>query len=79
MVDIETFKALHPSSSLARAFLRDDLGSAIVAGNDPLPDGFPLLLPPTVPGYNMLHKKWGTDPTYIFPRNLLLAVLTSSS
>ncbi|CAI7585797.1 unnamed protein product [Penicillium manginii] len=58
MVDIETFKALHPSSSLARAFLRDDLGSAIVAGNDPFPDGFLLLLPPTVPGYNMLHKKW---------------------
>lgn len=60
MVDVGTFKALHPKSSLSRSHLHDDLSPDEMASNEPPAGGLLLLFPPTIPGYNMLRKKWST-------------------
>lgn len=58
MVDIETYKRLHPSSKVSKASLRADLDPKELASDEP-PQGSPLLLfPPTIVGYNMLRKNW---------------------
>jgi hypothetical protein len=59
MVDIETYKKLHPHSKISQSRLRADI-SLKEMWNDEPPQGSSLLLfPPTIVGYNLLRKKWG--------------------
>jgi hypothetical protein len=59
MVDIETYKKLYPNSWIATSDLRSDLDASELA-NDKPPSGSDLLFPPTIPGYNLQHKRWST-------------------
>lgn len=79
MVDIETFKVLHPRSSLSESHIRDDLGPEEMASNEPPPGDFLLLFPPTIPGYNMRKKTWGTVQKLGLADTILGFILTLSS
>jgi hypothetical protein len=57
MVDLETFKKLHPASAPAGG-RRDDLGAEKMASQDPPDRNFLMLLPPKVKGFNIREKKW---------------------
>lgn len=58
MIDIETLQQMHPKEH--RASNRDDLGTEVLAKEDPpMGDDFVLCLPPTIIGFNMQKKEWG--------------------
>ncbi|CAD6448075.1 a56ed3e4-431d-41f8-b4f6-7bb6a024c650 [Sclerotinia trifoliorum] len=58
MIDIETYKKLHPKSAGAKLPNRDDLGPLVMASDIPPEGVFTLLLPSTIIGFNMQEKKW---------------------
>ncbi|KAI9860340.1 MAG: hypothetical protein M1813_006229 [Trichoglossum hirsutum] len=58
MVDIETYKKLHPHSNVSITRLRADLDAKEMASDEPPHGNLLLLFPPTIPGYNMLKKMW---------------------
>jgi hypothetical protein len=63
MIDIHTYKKLHPTSILNKLNLRADLDSREMTKDEP-PQGRQLLVfPPEIPGYNMLRKEWGMQET----------------
>ena len=55
MIDPITYKKLHKNDARP---LRDDLGPELFSAEKPPLDPFPLLLPPTINGFNMRNKKW---------------------
>lgn len=59
MIDIKTYKKLHPASAGAKAPNRDDLGPLVMASDVPPEGVFTLLLPNTIIGFNIQEKKWG--------------------
>ena len=56
MIDIETYKKLHPNAMEWDDI--DDLGSAAMKSQEPPQGPFLLLLPETLPGFNMRTKQW---------------------
>ncbi|KAF4943371.1 hypothetical protein FGADI_13469 [Fusarium gaditjirri] len=63
MIDRATFRQMHPPSSGQQAPVRyrDDLGSGVMAQDEPLPDlgdGFYMCLPTSLYGFNMQKKDW---------------------
>jgi hypothetical protein len=59
MVDIETYKKLHPHSTVNEFRLRPDLDAKEMADPEPPGGSLILLFPPKIAGYNLLRKKWG--------------------
>lgn len=60
MIDYETLQQMHPEEHRARN--RDDLGAELLSNVQPPPeDDFTLCLPPTIVGFNMQKKEWGTS------------------
>lgn len=59
MVDIETYKKLHPKSTLARLNLQSNIGSKEMMSDVPPSGDAILVFPPIIPGYNLLRKTWG--------------------
>ncbi|KAI9781876.1 MAG: hypothetical protein M1839_005670 [Geoglossum umbratile] len=60
MIDISTYKKIHPDAHLSSQALRDDLGPVKMCRNEPPSDEFLLLLPAKLFGFNMQEKKWCT-------------------
>ncbi|ATZ45671.1 hypothetical protein BCIN_01g04130 [Botrytis cinerea B05.10] len=58
MIDIKTYKKLHPASAGVKAPNRDDLGPLVMASDVPPEGVFTLLLPNTIIGFNIQEKKW---------------------
>ena len=54
MVDIATYRTMHPDDSLQR----DDLGEHLMNLDDPPEGPFVLLLPANISGYGFHDKKW---------------------
>jgi hypothetical protein len=68
-IDISTYRKLQPHSRRMKKHLRADLTARDMASDEP-PQGYSLLLfPPTIIGYNMLHKTWcmSSSPFLGFP------------
>jgi hypothetical protein len=59
MVDIETYKKLHPSSVVSGLNLLSNISRKEMMSDDPLLGDELLLFPPIIPGYNLLRKTWG--------------------
>jgi hypothetical protein len=59
MVDIETYKKLHPNSAVAESNLPPNLSRKEMMSDDPPLDDALLLFPSIIPGYNLLRKTWG--------------------
>ena len=58
MVDIETYKKLHPKSEISQMRLSSSVGRQEMENDEP-PSGDALLLfPPVIPGFNLLRKMW---------------------
>ena len=60
MIDITTYRKMHPDAKAFSHRLRDDLGPEKMAQDEPPGGDFLLLLPANVYGFNMQEKKWGT-------------------
>jgi hypothetical protein len=60
MIDISTYKKIHPNAPLSSKALRDDLGPVKMYQDEPPSDEFLLLLPAKLFGFNMQEKKWCT-------------------
>ncbi|ERF73697.1 hypothetical protein EPUS_00951 [Endocarpon pusillum Z07020] len=58
MVDIETYKKLHPRSDVNRYRLRADLDAKEMADPEPPGGNLILLFPSKIAGYNLHRKKW---------------------
>ena len=59
MIDIDTYKTLHPESALSRLKLHADIDME-TATMDKTPTGDSMLVfPPSITGYNLRQKKWG--------------------
>ena len=59
MIDIQTYKTLHPNLTLAHSQLISDFPPEVMAQDRP-PEGDSLLLfPSSIQGYNLRVKKWG--------------------
>ena len=59
MIDITTYKKMHPEAAISNKLLRNYLEPKVMDSEEP-PDGdFLLLLPPNIFGFDMLEKKWG--------------------
>lgn len=61
MVDMTTYKKMHPTSFESQRSLPDDLGPTVMNQSEPPSGEFLMLLPATVFGFNMVEKKWGTS------------------
>ena len=59
MVDIATYKKMHPDAAISRSEMRDDIEVGGMALDQPSNKEYLLLMPPKVLGYNMKEKKWG--------------------
>lgn len=59
MVDIATYRKMHPTAAVFLRRLRDELGPEKMAQDEPPGGEFLLLLPAHVYGFNMQEKKWG--------------------
>ncbi|PYH70187.1 ATP-binding protein [Aspergillus vadensis CBS 113365] len=57
-VDISTYRKLHPDTTINRSHLRADIGRREMSRDEPPQGLYLLLFPPTIVGYNMLHKTW---------------------
>jgi hypothetical protein len=57
MIDIATYKKMHPNDSGNKQRLTDELGKDAMERDRP-PDEFLLLLSPTIYGFNIQEKKW---------------------
>lgn len=60
MVDITTYKRMHPATDIAKSRLKDGIGKQAMENDPPPDDKFVLLLPPFVYGFNMQEKEWST-------------------
>jgi hypothetical protein len=60
MIDVMTYKMMHPEAPLSRLSYKDDLGSEAMLQDDPPGGEFLLLLPAKLFGFNMQDKTWGT-------------------
>ena len=58
MVDITTYKRMHPATDIAKVRLKDGIGRQAMENDGPPDDKFVLLLPPFVYGFNMQEKEW---------------------
>jgi SpoVK/Ycf46/Vps4 family AAA+-type ATPase len=59
MIDMETYKKLHPSSNPSDESRRKHSEDCILAKSINETDGkYQFLLPPYIKGYNLRHKKW---------------------
>ncbi|KAF7502676.1 hypothetical protein GJ744_005264 [Endocarpon pusillum] len=58
MVDIETYKKLHPRSDVSLHRLRADLDAKEMANPEPPGGNLILLFPWEIAGYNLLRKTW---------------------
>lgn len=59
MIDIRTLQQMH--SEQHKQTNRDDLGTEHLSQVEaPLGDEFIMCLPPTIKGFNMQRKEWGT-------------------
>jgi SpoVK/Ycf46/Vps4 family AAA+-type ATPase len=59
MIDITTYRKMHPDAPIFKRRLTNDLGTEAMEKSEPPGDNFLLLLPPNVYGFNILEKKWG--------------------
>jgi hypothetical protein len=55
MIDIATYKRMHPGNSMNISQFEEN---SIAAQDEPPGGDFLSLLPPTVLGFNMQEKKW---------------------
>lgn len=83
MIDIATYKLMHPADrvggefpkDLPRRVNRDDLGPEVMSQDEPpADDNFLLCLPKTIPGFNMTKKEWSKTSLL-----LKLNILTQST
>jgi hypothetical protein len=58
MVDITTYKRMHPATDIAKNRLKDGIGRQAMENDAPPDDKFVLLLPSFVYGFNMQEKEW---------------------
>ncbi|KAL9117302.1 MAG: hypothetical protein Q9187_006162, partial [Circinaria calcarea] len=58
MVDIATYRKMHPKAAVFHRRLRDELGPEKMAQDEPPGGEFLLLLPAHVYGFKMQEKKW---------------------
>lgn len=58
MIDVESYKKLHPRITETKVPNRDDLGPLVMASDAPPEGVFTLLLPSTIVGFNIREKKW---------------------
>ena len=58
MVDLKTYRSLHPDNTMFGTGLIDELGSEVMARDQPPDEQFELLLPLRIKGYNLRRKKW---------------------
>lgn len=58
MIDLKTYRSLHPESRIGRSELQDELGPEALARDVPPDEQFELLLPLKIKGYNLRIKKW---------------------
>ncbi len=58
MVDLRTYRSLHPESSYGRTPLLEEFGPEAMAQDEPPDKQFELLLPLKIKGYNLRRKKW---------------------
>ena len=58
MVDLKTYRSLHPGNKLGQRELKDELGLEALARAVPPDEQFELLLPLKIKGYNLGIKKW---------------------
>ncbi|MCJ1385305.1 hypothetical protein MMC17_008427 [Xylographa soralifera] len=58
MVDLKTWRSLHPENSYSSKPLVDELGPEAMERDDPPDEQFELLLPLEIKGYNLRRKKW---------------------
>ena len=59
MVDIETYKTLHPDSEIAQSEYHADIDAKDMARDDPPKGDSILLFPHMLIGYELRRKKWG--------------------
>ena len=59
MIDIQTYKTLHPDSTLAHSQLTSDFPPEVMAQDRPPEGDYLLLFPSSIQGYNLRVKKWG--------------------
>lgn len=62
MVDIETYKELHPNSEIARMRLPSSIDRKDMESDVPPLGNDLLLFPSIIPGFNLLRKMWCTYP-----------------
>ncbi len=60
MIDITTYRKMHPDAAIFKLRLTDELGEEAMKKEEPPGEEFLLLLPPNVYGFNMQEKKWST-------------------
>jgi hypothetical protein len=58
MVDIETYKKLHPGSKVSRMRLPSSIDRKEMESDNPPSGNALLLFPPIIPGFNLLRKMW---------------------
>ena len=58
MVDLKTYRSLHPDNQSFRGALVDELTPDILSRDEPPDEQFELLLPLKIKGYNLRRKKW---------------------
>ncbi|KAK0118304.1 hypothetical protein ONS95_012598 [Cadophora gregata] len=58
MIDISTYKTLHKDTSSYTMPCRDDMGTEVMAQQEPPDDNTRLLFPSKIKGYHMRLKKW---------------------
>ncbi len=72
MIDIDTYKRLHPQSKLFKHPLYPDIDAEMMARDKPPGSESLLVFPPTIIGYNLQTKKWRNlcilYPSVIFAR-----------
>ncbi|CAH0051787.1 unnamed protein product [Clonostachys solani] len=76
MVDVETYKKLHPNSTMNGLRLRSSISSKNMKSNEP-PSGNDLLVfPNRIPGFNLLRKMWGKLSHTLTSNSILLTFLS---
>ena len=65
MIDISTYKFVHPDTSSSTVAYRDDMGAEVMAREEPLDDNTLLLFPSEIKGYHMRLKKWSNAGFYL--------------